>query len=213
AKREHMTEAANNLHVAQSAVSRQIVKLEEELGVSLFIREGRTLSLTPIGRIFLEHMEQVMNSINSSIQVITEYTDPEKGTIHVGFPDSLGTYILPTAVAAFCEQYPHVKFKLKQHSYHQLKTAITKDAINIALLGPVPMNDKKSHGKILFTENIVALLPVNHRLAKEPQIKLSQLSKDPFVLFPESFILRDMVEGFCNNVGFHPNVPFEGQDI
>src|SRR5699024_6448123 len=94
-----------------------------------------------------------------------------------------------------------------------LKTAITKGVINIALLGPVPMNEKKSQGKILFTENIVALLHVNHRLAKEPQIKLSQVAKDPFVLFPRPFILRDMVEWFCNNVRCHPNVSVEGQDI
>src|SRR5699024_12356529 len=57
AKREHVTEAANALHVAQSAVSRQIFNLESELGVALFVREGRSVRLTPIGIVFLEHME------------------------------------------------------------------------------------------------------------------------------------------------------------
>lgn len=213
AKREHMTEAANNLHVAQSAVSRQIVKLEEELGVSLFIREARSIRLTPIGHIFLEHMEQVMNGVNAAIQVIDEYTDPEKGTIHIGFPSSLGTYVLPTAISAFRKNYPHVKFQLRQYSYYNLKTAVTKGAINMALLGPVPMNDKKLYGKILYTEKIVALLPVNHRLAMESQVKLSQLAKDPFVLFPRDYVLRETVERFCNNVGFQPDVSFEGEDV
>src|SRR5699024_8147310 len=129
---------------------------------SLFIREGRTVRLTPIGNIFLEHMEQVMNGINGAVQVIKEYTDPEKGTIHIGFPSSLGTYILPAAIAAFKKEYPDVKFQLRQYSYYHLKTAVTKGSINMALLGPVPMNEKKLHGKILFTENIVALLPANH---------------------------------------------------
>src|SRR5699024_4370582 len=58
AQREHVTEAANALHVAQSAVSRQIFNLEEELGVDLFIREGRTVKLTKIGEVFYEHMKQ-----------------------------------------------------------------------------------------------------------------------------------------------------------
>lgn len=213
ARREHMTDAAHHLHVAQSAVSRQIVNLEEELGVSLFIREGRAVRLTPIGHIFLSHMEQVMNGIGDAVQVIEEYTDPEKGTIYIGYPSSLGTYVLPTAIAAFRSRYPDVKFEIRQHSYHDLKMAVTKGAINMALLGPVPMNDKKLSGKILFTENIVALLPVNHRLAKESQLKLSQLSKDPFVLFPKGFVLRETAESFCSNVGFSPEVSFEGEDF
>ena len=66
AKREHVTEAADALHVAQSAVSRQIFNLEAELGVDLFIREGRNVRLTPIGKIFLEHMEEAMNVIENA---------------------------------------------------------------------------------------------------------------------------------------------------
>lgn len=213
AKREHMTEAANNLHVAQSAVSRQIVKLEEELGVSLFIREGRTVRLTPIGRIFLEHMEQVTNGINGALQVIKERTDPKKGTVHIGFPNSVGIHILPRAIAAFRKSYPHVKFDIRQHTYHELKSALSKGTINMALLGSVPMNEKKLRGRILFTEKIVALLPVHHRLAKESKLKLSQIADDSFVLFPEDYILRDMVEDFFSNIGKQPDISFEAKDI
>src|SRR5690606_38288378 len=79
AKREHVTEAANALHVAQSAVSRQIFNLEEELGVDLFIREGRTVRLTKIGRIFLEHMERALHVIEDAKRVVEQYRDPEKG--------------------------------------------------------------------------------------------------------------------------------------
>lgn len=213
AKREHVTEAAVELHVAQSAISRQIFKLEEELGVNLFIREGRTVRLTPIGRVFLEHMEQAIHVIDDAVQVIEEYTDPEKGTIHVGFPSSLATYILPTAISAFRDQYPNVKFQLKQGSYYELKEAVIKGEINMALLGPVPINEKKLKGKILFTENIVALLPAGHRLAKVSSLKLTELREDSFVLFPKDYVLRDIVINLCKNLGFEPNVSFEGEDI
>ncbi|MBM7600796.1 LysR family transcriptional activator of glutamate synthase operon [Virgibacillus halotolerans] len=213
AKREHVTEAANAMHVAQSAVSRQIVNLEEELGVSLFIREGRTVRLTPIGRIFLDHMEQAVNVIDDATQVIEEYTDPEKGTIHVGFPSSLATYILPTAISVFRDRYPEVKFQLNQGSYYDLKKAVVKGEINMALLGPVPMNEKKLKGKILFTENIVALLPRSHPLAKVPSLKLTELREDAFVLFPKDYVLRDIVIDLCRNLGFEPTVSFEGEDI
>jgi LysR family transcriptional activator of glutamate synthase operon len=213
AKREHVTEAANTMHVAQSAVSRQIFNLEEELGVSLFIREGRTVKLTPIGKIFLEHMEQAMNVIDDATQVIEEYTDPEKGTIHVGFPSSLATYILPTAISAFRDKYPNVKFQLNQGSYYDLKKAVIRGEINMALLGPVPMNEKKLKGKILFTEDIVALLPRSHPLASAPALKLTALREDSFILFPQNYVLRDIVIDLCRNLGFEPNVSFEGEDI
>src|SRR5699024_6009214 len=104
AKREHVTEAAEALHVAQSAVSRQIFNLEEELGVDLFIREGRTVRLTRIGQVFLEHMEKAMNVMDDARQEVIEYTDPKKGTIHIGFAASLASYILPTAIFYFRKQ-------------------------------------------------------------------------------------------------------------
>ncbi len=213
AKREHVTEAANDLHVAQSAVSRQIFNLEAELGVDLFIREGRTVRLTPIGKIFLEHMEQAVNVIDNAKQVVEEYTDPQRGTIHIGFPSSLSNYILPTAISAFHEQYPDVKFQLNQGSYHELTDAVIRGDINMALLGPMPAEKKKLKGAILFTENIIALLPANHALAKEKGIKLNQLQDEPFILFPKGYILRDIIEEGCQQRGFKPKVTFEGQDI
>jgi LysR family transcriptional activator of glutamate synthase operon len=213
AKHEHVTHAAENLHIAQSAISRQIFNLEEELGVDLFIREGRNVRLTPIGKVFLEHMEQAMNVIDDATQVVKQYTDPERGTIHIGFPSSLASHILPNAISAFREQYPKVNFKLSQWSYRELKDAVIKGDINMALLGPVPKNEPKLIEKILFTENIVALLPSKHRFAKERSITLNQLRDDSFVLFPEGFVLRDLIIEACGQFGFQPNVSFEGDDI
>ena len=213
AQREHVTEAAYALHVAQSAVSRQIFNLEAELGVSLFIREGRNVRLTPIGRMFLEHMQQAMNVIEKAKREVEEYLDPERGVIRVGFPSSLAAYMLPTVISAFRQEHPHVKFHLRQGSYRFLIDAVSKGDIDLALLGPVPMQEKRVEGQILFMENIVALLPSNHPLAKESSVQLSQLRDDPFVLFPEGFILRDIVVQACHQRGFKPEVSFEGEDI
>src|SRR5690625_1379943 len=213
ANREHVTEAANALHVAQSAVSRQIFNLEEELGVDLFIREGRNIRLTSIGEVFLEHMEKAMNVIDDARQVVREYTDPERGTIQIGFPSSMATYILPKAISVFRDEYPHVNFKLTQSTYTQLKEAVVKGDVNIALLAPVPSNVKRTKSTILFTETMVALLPMNHPLANESTLNLNALADDPFVLFPHGFVLRDIVEEGCRQHGFQPTVSFEGEDI
>jgi len=213
ARREHVTEASNALHVAQSAVSRALANLEEELGVDLFIREGRNVRLTPIGRIFLGHMQQAMKVIEDATQIIEEYTDPERGTVNVGFPSSLATYMLPTAISAFRNEYPDVKFQLHQGSYRHLKEAVVRGEINMALLGPVPADDKKLRGQILFTEKVVALLPSSHRLAEAEALKLNELREDAFVLFAKGFVLRDLVINACQQIGFEPDISFEGEDI
>lgn len=213
AKREHVTDAANELHVAQSAVSRQIFNLEKELGVELFIRRGRNIKLTSIGRIFLNHMEKAINVIDDATQIVSEYTDPEKGTIHVGFPSTLATYILPTAISAFRELYPDVKFELHQGSYRELADAVIRGDINMALLAPVPRQTSKMKGTIFFTENIVALLPKSHHLAGVRKIELNQLQGEDFILFPEGFQLRDIITKGCEQLGFKPIVSFEGEDI
>lgn len=213
AKREHVTEAAASLHVAQSAVSRQIFNLEAELGVDLFFREGRNVRLTPIGKIFLGYMQEAMNVMENAKREVDEYLDPEKGTIRIGFPSSLAAYTLPTAISAFRKSYPEVKYQLHQGAYHQLIEGVIKGEIDMALLGPVPKGEKKVKGNILFTEKIVALLPIRHHHADKKALKLSQLREDSFVLFPKGYILREIIVNACQQQGFHPNVAFEGEDI
>jgi LysR family transcriptional regulator, transcription activator of glutamate synthase operon len=213
ALREHVTEASHALHVAQSAISRQIVNLESELGVPLFIREGRNVKLTPIGRIFLEHMQHAMKVIEMARREVEEYIDPDRGTIRIGFPSSLATYMLPNVISAFRKSHPQVKFQLKQASYHQLVDSVVNGEMDMALIGPVPKNNKNIKTDILFVDKIVALLPSNHPLADKPLLNLSQLKDDSFVLFPDGFILRDIVVNACGLQGFRPKVSFEGEDI
>lgn len=213
AKREHVTEAANYLHVAQSAVSRQIFNLEEELGVDLFIREGRTVRLTKIGQIFLEHAERAIHVVDDARRVVEEYRDPEKGTIHIGFSASLASYILPTSISYFRKEHPQVQFVLNEGSYSELIDAVIRGEINMALLGPLPQDQKKIKSTPLFTEDIVALLPLNHPLAERPSLKLIELRDEAFILYPKGYVLHDVIMEGCLQRGFHPKVSFEGKDL
>lgn len=213
AKREHMTDAADALHVAQSAVSRQIVNLEAELGVNLFIREGRNIRLTHIGQMFLKKMEQAIDVIDQAKREIEENLDPRKGTVRIGFPSSLSAYLLPSVVSAFRQEYPEVKFQLHQGAYHHLIDSVIKGDIDMALLGPVPKEESRVKSNILFLENLVALLPASHHLAKKKSISLDDLRSDAFILSPQGYILRDLVVNACKQHGFEPQVGFEGMDI
>lgn len=213
AKREHVSIAAENLHIAQSAVSRQIGNLEQELGVQLFQREGRNIKLTHIGKLFAEQAVIALKAMENAKQLVDEYIDPERGTIRIGFPSSLASNTLPRIITAFKKEHPDVKYHLRQGSYPFLINGIKNREIDLAFIGPVPKNDSEIHTHILFMEKFVALMAENHKLAKQTKISLDKLSTDSFVLFPKGFILRKMVEDACIQAGFEPNIPCEGEDL
>lgn len=213
AEREHISEAAEHLHVAQSAISRQIANLEEELGAPLFERIGRNVKLTPIGKTFLEHSITALKAIDFAAKQVEEFLDPAKGTIRVGFPTSLASYVLPTVISAFKKEYPDVSFHLRQGSYKYLIEAVKKRELNLAFLGPLPAKDEQIDATVLFSENIHALLPSSHPLAKRESINLIELKQDNFVLFPEGYILHKVAVDACKTAGFVPQVTSEGEDM
>jgi len=213
AEREHVSEAAEHLHVAQSAVSRQIANLEDELGVHLFEREGRNVKLTPIGKLFLTHSLAIVKSVDRAIEQVNAYLDPERGSIKIGFPTSLASHLLPTVISAFKEKHPNVKYQLRQGSYSFLIDAVKNRELDLAFLGPVPTDDFQLKSNILFTERMFALIPSKHRLSDRRSIRLRDLRNEPFVLFPEGYILQKIAIDACKQEGFLPNINTEGEDL
>lgn len=168
ATREHVTEAAHSLHVAQSSVSRQIVNLENELEVDLFIREGRRVHLTPVGKIFFERMKHAMNVIDDARREVKEYLDPEKGTIRITFPISLAAYTLPTVIYAFRLRYPEAKFQLKQALYQDLIEGVIKGDFNLGLIGPLPLKEKNFNKKFYLRKILWLFYQFTTALQKNP---------------------------------------------
>jgi LysR family transcriptional regulator, transcription activator of glutamate synthase operon len=215
AKREHVTEAADALHVAQSSVSRQIFNLEDELGVKLFIREGRSVKLTPIGRIFYERMKQVWYLMEDAKREVEENLNPEKGTVRIAFPISMAAHTLPSIIYAFRIRYPDAKFQMSNALYYDLIDGVVNGEFNLAMMAPMPNpeKEKKIKGATLFTENIVALIPHHHPLSDRESIRLRDLRNDPFCVLPEGYVFREQVVQACNAAGFSPQIAFEGKDI
>ncbi|WP_054024166.1 LysR family transcriptional regulator [Bacillus sp. FJAT-28004] len=212
AKKEHVTQAAEELHVAQSAVSRQIHQLEEELGVKLFVQKGRNLQLTPVGQLFLKRAEVILADLERAVIEIHEFLDPEKGEIRLGFPHSLGISLIPQVVAAFRKLHPNVKFKFKQGMYPSLIRDMVKGEIDLAFISPFPDEHEFVCGEVLLTEELYAILPPGHRLSDKESIELKELEHETFVLFSEGYSLRPIVWGACQEAGFTPKIGFEGEE-
>jgi LysR family transcriptional activator of glutamate synthase operon len=212
ARKQHVTKAAEELHVAQSAVSRQIHQLEEELGVKLFAQQGRNLQLTPVGRLFLSRMENVLTDLEKAVLEVHEFMDPEMGEVRLGFPHSLGVNLVPDVVARFRKEHPNVKFRFKQGKYNSLIQDVVKGEVDLALISPFPEDHELVTGEVLLTEELYAILPQSHVLAEHSSIRLEQLKDESFVLFSEGYSLRPIVWDACLKAGFTPKIGFEGEE-
>jgi LysR family transcriptional activator of glutamate synthase operon len=212
ARKQHVTQAAEELHVAQSAVSRQIHLLEEELDLSLFVQKGRNLQLTPVGKLFLAKIEMILSDLERVVQEAHEFLDPNKGEIRIGFPHSLGINLLPTVVACFRKDYPNVKFRLKQGTFNSLIRDVINGEIDLSFISPFPENHALVSGELLLTEELFAILPAQHELAGAKSLHLAQLKEEPFVMFSEDYSLRAIVLEACKKAGFVPKFGFEGDE-
>lgn len=213
AKREHMTKAAEALHVAQSAVSRQISLLEGELGVELFSREGRNVRLTQMGRLFMEHAERGLLEFQKAEQKIKEHLNPETGLIRLGLSTSLSVHTLPMVLHEFSLDHPNITFQLIQGKVSYLIRLIESGNIDIAFVSPVPSQHDSVKSKVLYTERIVVLLPRNHPLADRDSIDLTHLKEEKFVTFRSNLFLQELFQDACRQAGFTPKIAFEGEDM
>ncbi|UVI31945.1 LysR family transcriptional regulator [Paenibacillus spongiae] len=212
AKKEHVTQAAEELHVAQSAVSRQIHQLEEELGAKLFLQKGRNLQLTPVGQLFMKRAEVILTDLERAVMEVHEFLDPEKGEIRLGFPHSLGISLIPEVVSEFRKKHPNVKFRFKQGMYPSLIRDVMRGEVDLSFVSPCPEEHEHVTGQTILTEELYAILPPNHPLAGEESIELAQLKDETFVLFSEGYSLRPIVWDACKKAGFTPSIGFEGEE-
>ncbi|MBU6145683.1 MAG: LysR family transcriptional regulator [Paenibacillaceae bacterium] len=213
AQMEHITHASQHHRIAQSAMSRQIHLLEQELGVQLFTTRGRNVQITHAGRFFYERIAPLLQDIDRACIDAQQFEHPEKGEVRIGFPHSLGIYVLPTLLASYRKTHQNVKFVLQQGTYPQLIDSVLCRRIDLAFISPFPPAHDGVHGDWLMSEPLHAILPHNHPFAQHKEgIRLDQLQDESFVMFSERYSLRAIVLEACAQAGFVPHIGFEGEE-
>src|SRR3712207_3036430 len=114
AREGNVTQAARKLYTAQPSLSRQIHKLEEELGAPLFDRSHRGMRLTAVGQTFLRYVERGFAQFDAGRQAVQDLLGPEHGHVRLAFLPAVGSDLLPEALAAYRTRYPSVQFTLRQ---------------------------------------------------------------------------------------------------
>ena len=134
AKTEHFRKAAELLNISQPALSRSITKLEEELGICLFDRIGRSVKLNQFGRVFLKRVENGLNEISYGVEEINHLKNPYTGMVSIAFLQTFGISILPEIIRNFNEQYPLVEIQLYQNNIFSSVGQLLNREVDLCLI-------------------------------------------------------------------------------
>ncbi len=204
-------EASRRLHVAQSAISRTISDLEEELGLKLFSRTKRVAQLTPEGEVFYAEAVRTLAQAELAINTAKRAAKGEIGKLSIGFLGSATYAFLPELVRTFKAQRPGINLTLLELSPLQQEAALEQGLIDIGFTRTLTAEQSKIFSsRHLYDDPMMAVLPAS-RQVKTKRVRISDLAKESFVLFHREGAppLFDTIIGMCNDAGFSPRVENE----
>ncbi|WP_096190170.1 LysR family transcriptional regulator [Evansella halocellulosilytica] len=204
---EHMTKAAETLHIAQPALSQAISRLEKDLGVRLFDRKGRQIRLNSYGKLFLERVESALDILEEGRKELIDRAGIERGSIYL----ATSTFDrLSPPIKSFLDQYPDIHFQVKQASMEKLTHLIHDNDIDFCFTA-IPIKGDDIESIPILKEDLYIGVPHGHQLANRNSIPLSEASEEPFISYHKDNQMRQMNEAFCREAGFSPRVVCEAE--
>ncbi len=188
AQTQNFRRAAELCLVAQSALSRQIAALEDELEVELFTRKKKRVTLTSAGQEFALHVRNAMEQLQEGQQFLTELKAGQRGTILIGCIESLATAFLPTLFASFHQRYPEVRLKVYVNHTDELVTAVEQGEVELGLILDPRLQSELLIIKELFRQPLHLLVSAQHPLVqrKTSAVTLEEVTTEPFLLLDET---------------------------
>jgi len=213
AQLQNITRAADVLSISQPALSKSIVKLEEEFGAPLFDRIGKHIVLNRFGKIFLEYSERAMQEITEGKKVVQNMLDPASGQLTFGFLKALGYYYVPKVIRMFGTDNPKVHFDCYSGVAGTLLDGLLNGEIDLILSSPIISNNDEIEWIHLFNEECVLILSDQHRLAGRHEIQIEELANDPFIGFSKSCALRKISDDLFAENRINPPMVLESYDF
>jgi DNA-binding transcriptional LysR family regulator len=201
------TRAAEKLHIAQSALSISIGKLEDELGVVLFVRGKRKVSLTAEGEVLAVHAREILQGVVKARQEIEDVRGLLKGEVNVGLTPMLSSFFFPKIIAEFKRSHPGLQIAVRGDSAWDIQRLVESGAIDLGIIvGPVPEELEAHH---LVREEVVACVHRHHPYAQAKKLPLRTLLSQPLIHFKEGYSLREIIDELARKEGITPLVMAE----
>jgi DNA-binding transcriptional LysR family regulator len=199
--------AADRLYLSQPALTGQIQKLEEELGVQLLLRDRRSVKLTDAGKVFLTEARATLLRARQAADRAQKAARGEIGRLRIGFVSSAALEIVPSIVVAFRKQHPEVTLDLMNlRTVSQVKKLISK-TLDIGFLR-LPLSNEQLRTTVIHREPFLLVLPKGHPRARDKQVHIAHLREERFVAYGRRWApgFFDSVIQMCLKEGFSPNI-------
>ncbi|MDY6983355.1 MAG: DNA-binding transcriptional regulator OxyR [Pseudomonadota bacterium] len=211
-KYRHFGKAAEACHVSQPTLSGQIMKLEEQLGVSLIERHPRNIMLTPAGEQLLGKARRVLLAARELEMTAKTLGDPLAGEFHLGLIPTLAPYLLPLIMPQLIRKLPDLQMFL-----HEQKTAdllkLLDDGTLDALVLPWLDDMRAFQAYDLFEEKFVLAVSAKHELADRKRVKLDYLEGHKVLTLEDGHCLRDQALGYCFSAGADEDKRFQATSL
>jgi LysR family transcriptional regulator, hydrogen peroxide-inducible genes activator len=197
ADHKHFGKAAEACFVSQPALSMQIKKLENLLGVQLIERTTKSAWLTAIGETITEHAREVLYRAEVLKETAKQAKNPFGGELRLGIIPTLGPYLLPKIIPGLTKAFPQLILYLVEEKTETLISRLRQNKLDGALLG-FPQNETGLSDLPLFKEEFMLVVPSTHPFAKFKTVKMADLENKDILLLEEGHCMRDLALEFCN---------------
>jgi LysR family transcriptional regulator, cys regulon transcriptional activator len=209
----NVSEAAEALHTSQPGVSKQIRALEEELGVAIFVRQGRRFTaMTDAGREALAAIDRILAEIGNLKSVGEEFAHHARGNLAVAVTHTQARYALPEVVTAFKKRFPDVKLKLLQGNPHQLARMVVAGEADVAIATEALDEYAELVTLPCYSWHHCVVVPAGHPLIKEKPLTLEAIAKYPLVTYDPTFAGRTSLDRTFAARGLEPEVALSALD-
>lgn len=216
AESQNFSRAAEQLFLTPSALSKSIRSLEAELGFPLFEKRGRNSVLTKYGKTFLSYVSQASASIESGLRAVQEQMDISTGRIKVSGIYTMCAEYLPTKIRTFKEQYPKVTFSMEYTISSRILESILEGESDLGFCGDYELDDPayvSIERVLLKTEDLIIIVPLDHRLARNQYVDFQQLKDEQFIIYRNvSSGISYLFWELCHSAGITPEIAFEVPD-
>ena len=210
---QHMTRAAEVLAISQPALSKSIANIEQNLGVPLFNREGRSIYLNRFGELFLQSVNVILDEYDRIKEEFEDIIKPGSGEVSFGFIHTLGMEIVPELIATTSEAFPNMQFSLTQATSLSLLKRLEEGAIDLCLSQKIESRVIEIETEELFVEELFVIVPTTHPLAQQDAVKFEEVKNEPFIAIKKGNSLRQLVDELFLERGIVLNTTFAAEEM
>lgn len=207
---EHYTKAAKDLSITQPSLSHAISSLEDELGTKLFEKQGRNVSLTKYGKIFLKYVEKSLEYLQEGVEKTKALTCATSGLIDLGCIYTLEAEFMPTMVRKFLEQNKdkNFGFTFSSNNTKSIIDGLKNEKYDLGFCSKIEDENNIEFIKVK-QEELVVVVPKNHELSKYKEIDLINTVDYKQIAFVKSSGLRKVIDNLFNQIGKTQDISYE----